>query len=151
MTPSKIHALEAGPETDRLVAEALYPEASVGWCAASGCGLEGDNDVMAIWDHPDHDSDWIPCPKYSSDWSAAMLAAEEFGLFKPIGGRCLYQLDSEPVKWAIGEPDPEGCPMIVASAEAGPLAICRAILKLAGERKRRTTKLTNGCQPTAFL
>lgn len=64
----------------------------------------------------------------SNDWTHAMFAAERFGLFEIVGGNG-YVLDCVRGEWRVS------CwasPAIPTNTPVpGPLAICRAILKLA--------------------
>lgn len=61
----------------------------------------------------------------SSNWSDAMFAAEEFGLFD----RHVFGRDNVYCVWEINGPNE--AVFAVATGATGPLAICRAILKLA--------------------
>lgn len=98
--------LPAGPELDRLVAEAIgwdclegYPTGEM-WACKPGF-------ARRVW-------------RPSRDWNAAMLAAEEFGLFTKHGVS-LEQHDCDG-KWLVIKNN-----KIFAESGSGPLAICRAI------------------------
>lgn len=75
----------------------------------------------------------------STDWNDAMLAAERFGLWNAgysgdgrWGGRFLQPPVSDQYQWFVGE-WAEHCQETgewISRAPTGPLAICRAILKL---------------------
>lgn len=119
MTTQQIEAMEAGPEMDIAIIEALV--------AASGERLELHTPRTANEFRP------------STDWSDAMFAAEKFGLFDNYKfSQCLTC--STPHSWTVstgphGDTEPAGVASgFFANAETGPLAICRAILKLARDR-----------------
>ena len=131
--------LEAGPVLDALVAQALWPECTVGMCASSGCGLpagqtaESDPDVLAVW-KANGERTWIPLPPFSTDWNAAMAAAEAAGLFQaghPLQFRegqwrvCLLMTHPQAGDYCH---DSE----LLGEGDSGQLAICRAILALKG-------------------
>lgn len=115
--------LEPGPELDKLVAEALGWECSMmdGTVIVGGTGYGGPPEPMFF--------------SPSSDFTAAMLAAEEFGLFEAHkltrdGLRGDWFLETD----LCGEHEMP----FWAQAPTGPLVISRAIASLAqrtGERK----------------
>lgn len=128
MTTEQIQSLQPGPESDRLVAEACGLKVSV---------FDKDEDSeYVVMDSQDNDLFGLAFSP-STDWNHAMFAAERFGLFRrwwqnpePCweGLRFLTQCD----RWCVSEWTSEtGIGYkVVAGAKSGPLAICRAILKL---------------------
>lgn len=114
MTDEQIDAMQAGDETDRRVAAA--------------CGI-------AIFD-PDHsgsvllDDGDIFAP--SDDWNSAMFAAERFGLFdteKHQHTLTFSDFGDGADRWFCANYDEDS--QQPTGAPTGPLAICRAILRLA--------------------
>lgn len=112
MTTEQIDAIEAGPEMDRMVAQAcdldppflLFGETSVG--------------VHSQW-------------KPSTDWTDAMHAAERFGLLRDNEHHDTRVLGVEADGvWVIFHLDGPVVSGFICRAPTGPLAICRAILKL---------------------
>lgn len=126
MTAKQINAMDAGPDMDRLVAEAIgIPVQLINTDGADNEPVRADttDELCGLAFRP------------SSDWNDAMLAAEKFGLFRrwwrhpePFwqGLRFLTQCDH----WCVSEwTDETGIGYkVVASGKTGPLAICRAIL-----------------------
>ena len=104
--------LEPGPGLDAAVAKAL------GWSVEfrcvnppcpTGAGLRpGGQKIETI-------------PPFSTDWNAAMQAAEALGLFR---GNYLTEFDG----WQVGN----NFKGTISSGATGPLAICRAVLALKG-------------------
>lgn len=138
MTDAEIDALEAGPDLDRKVAAALgWRQSTWGFREAWTNGLR---DADGNWDRTFHfgpedaggEFDFLP----SVDWNDAMFAAERFGL-APSTHALLdcYVLKRLPIEsgpvYAVAEIDMmrQGEEWI-AHDRSGPLAICRAILKL---------------------
>lgn len=130
MTAEQINAMEAGPEMDRLVAEAI---------GGRIVRYEDDYDQEALLLEPSGSDRKLQGLKFDGEtgytsrfypshyWDAAMFAAERFGLFDETNhGMVLWFADNE---WLIGRrlyyPTPPR-----ATEATGPLAICRAILKL---------------------
>ena len=110
--------IEAGPETDRLVADA------VGLVYVEEFDSAGPVEVYF------HDGRRSFRP--SLDWSDAMLAAERFGLFHPEKHDAMLMQDfsGRNILWSIQQVPRSSGWMAVAEAPTGPLAICRAILAL---------------------
>ena len=105
MTSADIDRLGASPEVDAAVLGAV--------------GLTSDDDRLR---------------KPSSRWADAMLSAERFGLFTTHGCVLGSEIgdDQRVFRWLVRKPYIE-CdlrPGVCEIAETGPLAICRAILKL---------------------
>jgi hypothetical protein len=101
--------LEAGPELDRRVAEAI------------------DDKVAGRLKHARISSPYF---KPSTDWGDAMEAAEEFGLFDPPD-RAWPILGKSGTLWVVYNcTSMEEISTPIADALTGPLAICRAILAL---------------------
>jgi hypothetical protein len=146
MPRSEIETIEAGPELDRLVAEA--------------CGIEYERDPnpsgLHEWEDvylrqsgrrgsvshclkchriytegycepPPPETGCKPDPilfRPSTDWNEAMRAAEKVGLLKT------YQLEqSQNGRYEVRECDMHGH-VLISEHQSGPVAICRAILKL---------------------
>lgn len=108
MTDEQIDAMEAGLEMDCAVDEAVYGPDAVG----------------------------VPYRKPSTDWADAMFAAEHFGLFDTIldGHGYGLLLRRSPDGWQVLHPRFfDGRGDVLTMADTGPLAICRAILKLANQ------------------
>jgi len=107
MTDERIDAMQAGPEMDRAVLDAI------GEPRHSGCDESGAFRLVRRR---------LP----STDWNDAMYAAERinlFGIHTVLGVGDFG--DWTVLSW-------EGTTMTeISSADTGPLAICRAILKLA--------------------
>lgn len=105
--------LEAGPELDALVAKAL------GWPCQVGRNHLGKGRVCYLTGERAKDLPWF---YPSTDWSAAMAAAEACSLFDQfrLSHSNQYGL------WHILKGNSDS----VAFGETGPLAICRAILAL---------------------
>lgn len=118
LTPEKINRIEAGPECDALVAEALGMPANIAeFRAKTTCTL----------------------PPYSTSWDAAMGAATTAGLWDDD---CVVSFESCGEFWHVrqfifrpagGEFDIES--HTVTEAPTGPLAVCRAILRAAIKEK----------------
>jgi hypothetical protein len=124
MTDEEIDAMEAGPEIDEATGKACRLEACVLRVRghADQCLRGTDNFPEMVPFHP------------STDWNDAMFAAERFGLFKTrkvdhseVCGM-VWQCND---MWASGVYDCDWGHVVHAEAPTGPLAICRAILKLA--------------------
>jgi len=103
MTPTEIDALEAGHELDDLVSQAIDP-----WENLAGVNLS---------------TQWRP----STDWNDAMFAAEKCRLFvndrfldNDVTGHWMVQV----VDWCDAEA------AWISRHPSGPVAICRAILKV---------------------
>lgn len=126
MTTEQIDVLDAGPEMDCAVQEVLQSVSGVIHFGLSD-GLPRDQERHAVT---------ITVTEFrpSTDWNDAMYAAERFGLFETK--ECL--LDCCETVWGVTEK-----PVFaewwlsfgddlrqVATAPTGPLAICRALLKL---------------------
>lgn len=114
MTDEQIDAMPAGPEMDWLVSS-IYEV----WGNVLPDDTSAPCTIIVI---PEEDvREFAP----STDWNDAMFAADGFGLFR----RCvLWQGDGEYL-WTVWELNgiTIGPPLSVGD---GPLAICRAILKL---------------------
>lgn len=120
LTDEKIDALDAGPEMDRLVASLLdvpvcvtNGECRIGYNYRTGCGVSGA------------EVEFSP----SADWNDAMFAAEKSELLNrlslirnAVNGVWQYVLFTWDQK-------------TIAYDRSGPLAICRAILKLANAKR----------------
>jgi len=74
-------------------------------------------------------------PKFSSDFTAAMQAAEEFGLFRCYDNGHNQLLRKSPDGWQVLSPlFFDGIRDVTSMADSGPLAICRAIITFAAKR-----------------
>lgn len=120
MTDEQIDAMQAGPEMDIAVCDACFaPDFyRLTWLMSS---------------RP-------PCP--SSDWNAAMMSAEQFGLFKGNDDGMLRGMERR----VFGSDDWYVYSRLwdeftVIASGAGPIAICRAILKLSKEQSNATNHL----------
>lgn len=136
LTREQIEVME-WPEIDRLVGIAAGFEECDGDVVIEGipCGRwQGfiiDGEMRDDW-HP------------TLNWNDAMLAAERFGLWSPptgdrkFGGCYLQPPMRTGDGWCVADWAETGQESgnAVADADSGPLAICRAILRLAGERGR---------------
>jgi hypothetical protein len=125
MAPTDIDNLKPGPETDALVAEAL------GWI------LQTERTTTRTYiDWPslgrgpnDLEHGYRPVPPYSTDWNAAMEAAEQTweaarkDARPKRNTRGVQQSERGWTAWFGGYRHAE------ARAPSGPLAICEAILK----------------------
>lgn len=120
--------MNPGPELDALVAEAIgytitrspatgRPFRSWPKGKAPGTPLE------VTWNKVDLDVHDVP--KYSTDWNAAMQAAEAVGLFK---SNELCQ--TEDGQWQCGHFNERGVSNNCCTETTGQHAICLAILKL---------------------
>lgn len=108
MTTDQITLLEAGLECDRLIQQVL------GW---SEQGIREIGSAV----------------RPSTDWNDAMYAAERFGLFVSRG--MILGHDGE--QWVVTEDAEPIAPEFPGTkAPTGPLAICRAILKLHSRGER---------------
>jgi hypothetical protein len=119
MTDAEIDVMEAGHKMDSAVAEA--------------CGIPHRCTALSqVWVAA-RDPAWTGEPfSPSGEWSAAMTAAERFGLFDTRGHwASLVQFSPEGI-WQIQ--NAECLRGVAGSAPTGPLAICRAILKLANKQ-----------------
>lgn len=115
MTAEQIDAMEAGPEMDAAVGEACDFESGI----VNGECLRGTDDFPEM-----------VAFRPSTDWNDAMFAAERFGLFDcEVGHEGSLYKNSE--IWAVDRVV-GAIQVLVATAPTGPLAICRAILKLHG-------------------
>lgn len=124
MTTDQIDAIEAGPEIDALV------------CAAAGI----DGGIVRTLGKPDEclraTEDFPAMAQFrpSTDWNDAMLAADKFGLFGSEKHR--HQLwqgtgsGGGPDEWFVESFENENGNAGCVRHVSGPLAICRAILKL---------------------
>lgn len=119
MTTEQIDVLEAGLDMDEAVAEvcgvAGFPHSSGVWLTG---GADGKGDVPF---------------RPSSDWNDAMYAAERFGLWTSILFGAVGPCSSgvPPKEYGCFQFDmTHGCNVRFSTASTGPLAICRAILKL---------------------
>lgn len=130
-TPQYDMTGQPGPELDRKVAEAIGWKRNCVW-ESQGCNHYGNAWLctqcgIVILDDAVPTK---PClPAFSTDWSAAMLAAEEFGLFE--WPRTLSRsLSGSWMCSSLGA--------VLGHAPTGPHAISLAILKLAqqGEQNR---------------
>lgn len=135
-----IDALEAGPETDKLVAEAVgynvvdapCPPGLNSYCYIVPEWLDGKPALRCLNKETGDDFKWSP----STDWNAAMQAAEEVGLFREHLVS-LERIDSSaccsgipPDAYHVMDPTGAWQPVSCVSAPTGPLAICKAILKV---------------------
>ena len=106
--------IDAGPETDLAVAEAVFHDGCFTASIRAGhCWIRSET-VGPKPFSPSH------------NWNDAMLAAERFGLFDRPRYCMLAKSapDWDVIEHSFGELE------LVASAPTGPLAICRAILSL---------------------
>jgi hypothetical protein len=121
MTADQIATMEAGPECDRLVAEAI------GWTLDEEYAPETNGPGLFWRDADGKETQWRAHEfKPSTDWNHAMFAAERFGLF---GEPHRFGLWKSGGNWCVGMDE---YPLEPGNTEApsGPLAICCAILKL---------------------
>lgn len=120
MTDIDIDKLTPSPKTDVLVARAL------GWTnlTQSGRGWQGVQPQAPASSVARY---WIP--PYSTDWGAAMEAAEACDLFHQRELGQLVTSDDGNREWAVSEYSDERRGFYcLALAPTGPLAICKAIL-----------------------
>lgn len=116
MTTEQVDLIEAGPDMDAAVAVAIGGY-TIPYRMPDG------RDVRALcYDGMMQVAPWNP----SRSWTDAMFAAERFGLFNSFRVLRMNRYDWEVME--IGDP----LDRIVSNAPSGPLAICRAILKLHG-------------------
>lgn len=114
LTDDQIDAMEAGPEMDRLVGEAVE------WSVVE----EFERDISR--------REWAWRP--SKEWAPAMFAAERSGLFSRLN-HILAQSEDAAI-WIVMPLEnmySGGDTTIghsIAHGDTGPLAICRGILKL---------------------
>lgn len=121
MTNTEIGAIESGPVCDRAVSVAIGrgPKCICGPCKDAYDPLTGECFRCGLR-VPKH---------YSTDWNDAMYAAERFGLF--VGADDARVLGCQGGMWEVWYVDVwQQFDHKIASAPTGPLAICRAILKL---------------------
>lgn len=110
--------LVAGPELDRLVAEA--------------CGIK--HELLRMANAFGENEGFVAMVggrmfSPSTDWNDAMLAADRIGLFD--ADEYHYLLRNTPNGWQVLSPDFYLKPMttdVLTCEETGPLAICRAII-----------------------
>lgn len=116
----KIQDMPAGPEMDRLVAEKV-----MGWRLSNRnrwCSIDG----MTIFSS---DDEVVATPCFSvylmESWQALEIAARMSGAFsiRDWGDQFIV---------GFGKHDAFGVPLVIASAETIPLAICRAALIAVG-------------------
>lgn len=114
LTPERIDVLEEGRETDILVARAI----GLGDSIRDGLAVQIRGDVVVPF-------------RASADWNDAMEAAARFGLFSSLHRLLLRQWDIAGAEdWWVSYAESDNAGRDVARARTGPLAICRAILKL---------------------
>ena len=155
MTPDQINALAPGSETDRLVAEAIGKKVETLYAVPPG--WTGEREQFAQHYEGWSTDGYVPVQKYSTDWSAAMLAAEEFGLFDndDLGNSVLNKdINEQGSFWSVCDGDAdEPWEAIIAKASTGPMAISLAILRLHHEAARTTTtperEVVQNCTTTA--
>lgn len=112
-----IDALEAGPVTDALVCDALHPD-----------------QVPKLFRTCYRDDAGVlkPIPAFSRNWGPAMEAAEEAGLFR----RWRPVQSKTGTGWGMTrDGEKPGSGGYHVGADTGPLAVCKAILVDAENRK----------------
>ena len=132
--------LPAGPDLDKLVAKAIglgpFDPSSVDFRAAETAERIVYFSTINKPDEWPEIHVWSP----STNWQHAMEAAERFGLFHQNAHYCCLMQRGSDDRWIvtlvayIADHRPDGD--VVASAETGPLAISRAILRLTSSPAR---------------
>ena len=151
LTDEQINALESGPEMDRLVAEACGETVKYGSFASPVCFNESvswrgyyvpytadtfETSGVHKLEQPPEGFEWgRPTLAFSRDWNEAMFAAERFGLFEITKLGHVKDLTATLTRhdglWEFGLSEMDSGPLLKTESTSGPLAICRAILKLA--------------------
>lgn len=120
LTDADIDALEAGPTIDALIADVTGLQPQLGKC---GCSIPMGGQARLIY-------------RPSTCWDTAMEAAEKVELLSCDGQKCTGRTVRREAsgEWHVGHRWGSD----TAIAPTGPLAICRAILKLAKSRVMET-------------
>lgn len=123
--PIDLDKLKAGPETDALVAEAL--SMNVNYRDKFGAQVSAGSVRVAFWSVGPCSSDIVPTslPPYSTDMTAAWGALDSL----PMVTRCVVDCSSLMEPWYTATLYHGSGGKVMARADAGPIAICLAILK----------------------
>lgn len=129
MTEQEIDAMEAGRELDALVAEKI-----MGWKVVDGWWDMGDGRSWPVEDWcDDYERVIQEAFRPSTDMSAAWYAIERVEATGKWASSVNAVRDQSPNKWCTEFwPTDNWSPRVISSyAETAPLAICRAVLKVA--------------------